>query len=70
MTIEFLKFKYMTNIAYILISSEDYVNKIKHITPKKIEIIHLPEVLSPLHQEFKSWNDRLSQLYPKFMLHL
>ena len=53
MAIEFLKFKYMTNIAYILISSEDYVNKIKHITPKKTEITHLPEVLSPLHQEFK-----------------
>ena len=35
-----------------------------------MENIIFPEVLSPLQQEFKSWHDKLSNLYPKSLFRL
>ena len=37
---------------------------------KKLENIMFPEVISPLQHEFKSWNEKLSNLLPKSMFRL
>ena len=49
------------NVLYIVsipIYSEDYINESKNLTHEQIENIMYPKVLSPLQQDFKSWNDK------------
>ena len=60
----------MTDIGYIPISSKYYINESKNLTKEKNDSIMFPEVLTPLQQEFKSCNDKLSHLYPKSMFRL
>ena len=46
------------------------MKKSKNIIQEQIDKIMFPEVLSVLQQEFKSWNDKLSRLHPKYMFRL
>ena len=64
---EFLKSRNVPDIGSIPISSDDYINESNHIKLEQIDMIMFPEVIPPLQQEFKSWNDKLSHLHPKSM---
>ena len=46
------------------------MKKSKNIIQEQIDKIMFPEVLSVLQQEFKSWNNKLSRLHPKYMFRL
>ena len=52
-----LKSRNVPDIGYIPISSEDYKNESKNLTHEKNESIIFTDVISPLQQEFKLWND-------------
>ena len=69
-TKDFLKSMYILDIGSITIYSSYYINESKNITQEQIDDIMFPEVQSPLQQEFKSWNDKLSHLHPKSMFRL
>ena len=49
---------------------ESAVEYMENLTQEQIRNIMFPEFLSPLQQEFKFWNDKLSHLHPKSMVRL
>ena len=67
-TKEFSKSRNVPDVRSIPISSEDYINEWKNLTLEQIENNIFPELLSPLQQDFKSWDDNLSHLHPKYMV--
>ena len=69
-TKDFLKSGHVPYIGYIPISPEEYINGSNILTQEQIRNIMFPEFLSPLQQEFKFWNDKLSHLHPKSMVRL
>ena len=60
----------MPYIVSIPISSEDYIKESKNLTKEQIQNIMFPEVISPLQQEFISWNYKLSHLHTKSIFRL
>ena len=69
-TKELLKSRNVPDILSIPIYSEDYKNQSNYLTQQQIDNIIFPEVLSSLQQEFKSWHENVSNLYPKSMFRL
>ena len=57
--------KNVPDIGSIEISFNEYINESKNLKKEQIKNIMFTEVLSPLHQEFKSWYCNLSHLHPK-----
>ena len=69
-TKEFPKSRNVSDIGSIRIYSEYYINESNNLTREQIENIIFPEVISPLQQEFKYWNEKLSHLHPKSIFRL
>ena len=69
-TNDLLKSKNVPDIGSIEISLYEYINKSNNLKQEQIENIMFTEVLSSLHQEFKSRYYNLSHLNPKSMFRL
>ena len=69
-TKDFLKSRNVPDIGSIPIFSEDYINESNNLAQKQSKNIIFLEVISSLHQELKSWHDKLPHLHPKYMFRL
>ena len=69
-TNDLLKSKNVPDIGSIEISLYEYINESNNLKQEQIENIMFTEVLSSLHQEFKSRYYNLSHLNPKSMFRL
>ena len=69
-TKEFLKASNVTDIGFVPISSQEYINESNNLTQEQNENTMFPEVLSPLQHLFKSWNNKSSHLHSKSIFRL